>query len=490
MKQIKSIVLCLIATIITAFFAGCSTQFDPPPATENPRIILGIEGNSVAIDISTGSKTLDLEIKTTGADGGFTTRSDNYSVASVNEKGIVTAKHNGVANVYIEANGAESVKVEVTVTGEPQTEIEYPEKIENSFTASGHVQGIAIDYDRKYIYYTFADKFVKTDILGNVVGWFDGYQGHLGDCTYNVRDGKVYASLYCRKGEYGWTAKSTSYIAVIDVDKIVKADMDAYRDEIMKTVYLQAFLDDYYQDLDGNGVVSDNYTSDDRKYGVVGIDGICFGPKFGEKGGKQYLTIAYAIAKCESRIDNDYQVFLQYDVDDWYRYGESLNVMSPHKNGPKELDGKYFLYTGNTDFGIQTMDYDEKNNFWVCVAYNYKKASDGLKKDFDHDGIGDTTFLIDNSVKPKKELLKGQPEDTYGNVLSFVRKGRYNDKADIYSWCFWIGNTGIVFLGNDLYYVAEHKAENGICKATAVLYRYTGTTTISRDGNDCFEKVS
>ena len=38
----------------------------------------------------------------------------------------------------------------------------------------GHIQGIAVDTERKYIYYSFTTVLVKADLDGNVVGTVEG----------------------------------------------------------------------------------------------------------------------------------------------------------------------------------------------------------------------------------------------------------------------------------------------------------------------------
>lgn len=77
--------------------------------------------------------------------------------------------------------------------------------------------------------------------------------------------------------------------------------MDAYKDDIMTAVCLTVPWRIIIPDLNGDGYVSSSLSSSDRRYGVTGTDGICFGPKFGERGGKEYLTVAYAVAKNENQ---------------------------------------------------------------------------------------------------------------------------------------------------------------------------------------------
>ena len=450
--------------------------------------------DKAVIDMDEGENFLDLGVtlKNVGWSE-VSLYSDNYAVAVVNDRGIVTAKSAGKATVFAETDGA-SASAEITVLCSESQQTDFPLHVNGGMWPTGHVQGIAVDAAQGYIYYTFTTIFVKTDFEGNIVGSFSGYQGHLGDCAYNERDGKVYSSLTCTRGDYGWTNDTAIYAAVIDVDKITKTGMDAYKDDIMTAVCLTDAMEDYYTDLNGDGYVSSSLSSSDRRYGVTGTDGICFGPKFGERGGKEYLTVAYAVAKNENRTDNDYLVFLQYDVSDWRNFGKKLDMSAPHTYGPR-ADGKYFLYTGNTDYGVQTMDYDKENDFWVCVTYNYAKDPEGKKAQFYKAGpTTDPTFLIDNSVKPVESALKGQAEEERGMLLSFVKKGNYNPNCGVYSWAFWIGNTGLAYLGNNMYYVAEHSyvtvGGERFATADVRLYRYTGSTEKDAKGNDLFAAVT
>ena len=45
---------------------------------------------------------------------------------------------------------------------------------------TGHIQGIAVDKKREYIYCSFTTCLVKSDMNGNVVGSVKGLAGHFG----------------------------------------------------------------------------------------------------------------------------------------------------------------------------------------------------------------------------------------------------------------------------------------------------------------------
>lgn len=64
---------------------------------------------------------------------------------------------------------------------------------------SGHVQGIAVDVQGGYIYYSFTNLLAKYDFSGKLVGTLVGWTGHLGDLDFNPADGKLYGSLEYKK---------------------------------------------------------------------------------------------------------------------------------------------------------------------------------------------------------------------------------------------------------------------------------------------------
>ena len=70
-----------------------------------------------------------------------------------------------------------------------------PSEISTGKWRGGHIQGIAVDKERKYMYCSFTTELVKLDMEGNVIGSVKGFTGHLGCLAYNPEDGRVYASL-------------------------------------------------------------------------------------------------------------------------------------------------------------------------------------------------------------------------------------------------------------------------------------------------------
>ena len=58
-----------------------------------------------------------------------------------------------------------------------------------------HIQGIATDASREFMYYSCTTFLAKTDIEGNIIGTIKGLAGHLGCIAYNYENVKVYGSL-------------------------------------------------------------------------------------------------------------------------------------------------------------------------------------------------------------------------------------------------------------------------------------------------------
>jgi hypothetical protein len=327
---------------------------------------------------------------------------------------------------------------------------------------TSHVQGVAIDTEDGYMYWSFTQSLVKTDLEGNVVGTVEGLTGHLGDLDLG-KDGRVYGSL-----EY--KAEEAFYIAVFDVDEIDRVGMDAESDGVMTTVHLAEVVADFTADLDGNGVFDgDTASTADHRYGSSGIDGVAFGPEFGKKRGRQLLTVAYGVYSNTTREDNDHQVLLQYDVSKWKKYEQPLSQDDPHRSGPESHAGKYFVHTGNTRYGVQNLEYDAHTGDWLMAVYP------GAKEEFPNYSF----FIVDGSQAPTYGTIRGQRTPETGELLPLLREGLHDASSGTFGWEFH-GDQGIVSLDNGYYYVAEGKQVevDGVVEqeADVYLYRWTGDT--------------
>ena len=113
-----------------------------------------------------------------------------------------------------------------------------PKQLFSGYRGPYHVQGITVDTERKYIYYSFTTELIKTDLQGNLIGSVRGLLGHLGCITFCAEDGRVYGSLEYKhdcigqgilraQGTSGFVPEEAFYCAIFDVDKITREDMDA-----------------------------------------------------------------------------------------------------------------------------------------------------------------------------------------------------------------------------------------------------------------------
>ena len=77
-----------------------------------------------------------------------------------------------------------------------------PREIRSGEQGPFHVQGIAVDLERGYIYFSFTTKLLKMDFEGNLIGSVDGMTGHLGCLTMNPADGRVYGDTLRTDNDY------------------------------------------------------------------------------------------------------------------------------------------------------------------------------------------------------------------------------------------------------------------------------------------------
>lgn len=338
-----------------------------------------------------------------------------------------------------------------------------PLSIKSGNWTNGHIQGIAVDKVNGYIYYSFTTVLVKATLDGTVIGSVEGLSGHLGCLDFNDEDGKVYGSIEYKHDTIGkgilksnpdakLSDEDAFYIAIFDVDKIDRMQMHAEKDNVMTTVYLPDVVEDYS--------FNDGF---EHKYACSGIDGVSFGPVFGQpKDSKQMLFVAYGIYGDNERSDNDYQCILEFDYREFSKYAKPLAQLEPHKNGLR-CNNRYFLYTGNTTWGVQNIEYDEYTGDYFAAVYVGKKEK---FKNF-------PMFVIDGSVPARKETLKGCYGEE-GLVLTLKKRGIYDEESDTYGLTFTKGQTGIASLGDGYFYVS-HNAKvviDDIKYHTATIHKY------------------
>lgn len=326
---------------------------------------------------------------------------------------------------------------------------------------SGHVQGIAVDVQGGYIYYSFTDLLARYDFSGSLIGTLVGWTGHLGDLDFNSDTGKVYGSLEYKEDE-------AFYIAVLDVSKLDRIGIEASQSDIMRTVYLPEVTADYMADMNGDDRFDGNIAdTPDHRYGCSGIDGVSFGPAFGRTDGPQYLTVAYGVYSNTQRSDNDHQVLLQYDISDWDRYARPLVESAPHRSGPQTVEGKYFVYTGNTTYGVQNLSYDPDQQRWFMGVYQ------GVKSEFPNYLL----FAVDGDTQPMPGDLVGVPgagdKWEQGMLLTLANDGLHDEKTGIRGW-HQKGDVGMQPVGDGLFYLSVNSAGAGWQSADLTLMLWTG----------------
>ncbi|MFF9322757.1 hypothetical protein ACF1BP_17975 [Streptomyces sp. NPDC014735] len=349
----------------------------------------------------------------------------------------------------------------------PAASRDVPSSVDGGAWRSGHVQGMAIDRRKGFMYFSMTDLLVKTDLRGNPVGSVTGFTGHLGDLDFDEKDGRVYGSLEYKE------AKSF-YIAILDVDRVTRMGMDAQSTGVVSTVHLEEVVKDFTADMDGDGVFDgDTADTPDHRYGCSGIDGVAFGPAFGDRRGRhaeRRLTVAYGVYADRGRTDNDHQVLLQYDVTRWRKYERPLTESAPHTSGPARVDGKFFVYTGNTTYGVQNLEYDGHSGNWLMAVYK------GTKPGFPNYSV----FALDGARKPVRGLVRGQRTPERGLLLPLLREGAHDAATGTYGWPApgQYGQYGLVSLDDGRFYVARNGTvqEGGVTKQTAraELHTWTG----------------
>ena len=237
--------------------------------------------------------------------------------------------------------------------------------------------------------------------------------------------------------------------------------MNAEKDDVMKTVYIKEAVDDYYAKVSNNGQELEH------RFGCSGIDGVTFAPAFGQsRDGKKYLYVAYGIYGDTLRTDNDYQVILAYDTRDWKQYEQPLTQENLHKSGPEKPLHKYFLYTGNTSWGIQNLAYDKASGNMHAAVYKGKKSH---YPNYSY-------FVIDGSKAPERKQLQGFDPAVEAEVLSLLPEGLHDAQSDTWGWNFKWGTTGLCPIGDGYFYISHNAKDKqtGNQSSTVQLYKWTG----------------
>ena len=213
---------------------------------------------------------------------------------------------------------------------------------------------------------------------------------------------------------------------------------------------------------------------------------------------QRYVYVAYGVYGDTTRTDNDYNVLLAYRLEDVLAH--SHNVSSSSLCGyllPQTLekdlraasltyDGdyaapldnrsssdkndscsnslqplfhvhKYFVHTGNTEWGVQNLAYDSSTNQMFLAVY---KGSKSRWPNYD-------LFALDMNQQAFSAPLEGVP---YSN--SPVEQLEVSG-----AWYFRWGSTGLCPLGDGSYYISHNGASDGNNYCEACLYRWQGSSS-------------
>ncbi|RBQ02863.1 hypothetical protein [Pedobacter miscanthi] len=355
------------------------------------------------------------------------------------------------------------------ITSAQSQTINLPDVIYSGKQGTMHVQGVVVDQAKGYVYFSFTDKLIKTDLQGKLVGSVSGFAGHLGDLDFGS-DGKIYGSLEYKndaigkgiKKELGIETENEDgfYIAIFDPSKIVRPNMDAEKEDLLRTVYLKEAVDDY------SAKVKSGNTEKPHRFACSGIDGVAFAPEMGSANTtKKYLYVAYGIYGDTTRTDNDHQVILKYDIADWDKYAKALSQGNLHHSGPQKPLDKYFVKTGNTRYGIQNLAYDPFTGNLFAAVYH------GNKSWFANYDL----FVIDGKKKPVNSIISSDGSQLKIKTLSLLDKGLKDPESGINGWFFGWGATGLCPLGNGLFYISHNeKTADGQQQSTLHQYQWTG----------------
>jgi len=200
-------------------------------------------------------------------------------------------------------------------------------------------------------------------------------------------------------------------------------------------------------------------------YGCAGIDGTAIGPMPGDMDGKEWLFVAYGVYSDHDREDNDHQILVRYDPDELKAAARPIRQDSIHRSGEELAYEKYFVYTGNTTYGVQNLEYDlARDQYMLCVYKGSKEAFPNYPM-----------YLVDAKKTPNRERLRGLNGEV-GMVLSLASGNCTDEKTGLSGVSYPRGSTGIVSLGKNedgvpFYYVSYDFCKDGLCGTEVCLCR-------------------
>ena len=197
---------------------------------------------------------------------------------------------------------------------------------------------------------------------------------------------------------------------------------------------------------------------------------------------QRYVYVAYGVYGDTTRTDNDYNVLLAYRLEDVLAQSgmcsspsanngtcsitsvENANVSPTSDNCARKYGiqqlchvHKYFVHTGNTEWGVQNLAYDSSTNQMFLAVY---KGSKSRWPNYD-------LFALDMKQQAFSAPLEGVP---YCSSPA--------EQLEVSGvWYFRWGSTGLCPLGDGSYYISHNGASDGNNYCEACLYRWHGSSS-------------
>lgn len=315
---------------------------------------------------------------------------------------------------------------------------------------TGHLQGMCVDDDLRYMYVSYTNGIGKIDMAtGKVAGYLTGFDGglHIGCLAYY--DGYIYGSF---------EAQATHKFYIIQVDESqfwgVMDTREKWLDAVRVILLYEPTVDarDLMGDTwdNGDGIAGRNEEVGHR-YSNAGIDGVTFGTypgEFGKKDADVYMFVSYGTywftngdTKLSNRLDDEHIILQAYNTKDFLNEQNQSQYLlelaytdttTPDQNGVSNArslnyaadsilhaEKALFVFVGNTQWGCQQIEYDRTTGDIWLSTYG---GSDG-KPD---SGAGNW-YVIDGSKKPQHaEIQLGQNANAAG--LKYGDIGRKTDE--------------------------------------------------------------
>ena len=195
------------------------------------------------------------------------------------------------------------------------------------------------------------------------------------------------------------------------------------------------------------GKIDKNGNTVQHRYGCSGIDGVTFGPIPGDtESNKMYLYVAYGIYGDVDRNDNNNQILLCYDTDMLNSFAQRLDQKNMHTSGPEKPLHKYFVYTGNTVYGVQNLEYDRYTKAFLMAVYK------GKKTEFPNYSL----FAVDACRAAEIKTPAGLNEKA--EILYLKQTGLYDKESGISGWHFPYGSTGLYSFGDGNWLISHNQS--------------------------------